>query len=121
MRMKRLRAVKRPRWWLAGAILCFAVVLTVGVSDTFFRESDPWRLIVIWGFGVPSSLIGCWLLSVWRRSYDRARRIEREHCPYCDYDLRATPERCPECGTVAQHLSSPSAASAAGGIARRVR
>ena len=43
-----------------------------------------------------------WLLTRFRR----ARRQRARVCPGCGYDLRASPDRCPECGAENQAIIS---------------
>jgi hypothetical protein len=60
-----------------------------------------WRVLVV-PWWVVVAICGvypaAWALFARRRRRDRRRR-ELGLCPRCGYDLRATPGRCPECGT----------------------
>ncbi|HEY7118308.1 MAG TPA: hypothetical protein VH475_17095 [Tepidisphaeraceae bacterium] len=56
------------------------------------RVSLVWPMLIA-GFGA------AWLL---RQVSRRARPAPTGICRQCGYDLRATPERCPECGTIAK-------------------
>ena len=59
-------------------------------SDEWYVEGDFWLPLVLLMF-LPTT----WL---WIRVV--RRRVARDACPWCGYDLRATPDRCPECGKV---------------------
>jgi hypothetical protein len=44
-------------------------------------------------------LLAAILPYVWWYRRRHPRKLDPGRCPICNYDLRATPDRCPECGT----------------------
>jgi hypothetical protein len=61
------------------------------------------RLMLCWAVGFGTLCI----LSLWLEP-KRARRKEiLDLCRWCRYDLRATPDRCPECGRVPDRQQAP--------------
>jgi hypothetical protein len=61
-----------------------------------------WNLVVpYWMITTLTLIVPAVRAEAWRRDRRRRRRQKRGQCSRCGYDLRATPDRCPECGTAA--------------------
>ena len=68
-----------------------------GQAMTAYGVSAPVRLLLL----VLATMPLGWLAHTARRRARHRRRVTSGLCVRCGYDLRASPERCPECGAQA--------------------
>lgn len=68
--------------------------------DSLRHPIGHWGRIVfpIW---LPATIFALLPLARGALAIRYCRRIRQGNCRFCGYDLRATPDRCPECGTPA--------------------
>ena len=97
------RPARRALLQLAAAILCGAVFVADANDLLVYSSSgrSPSRAETAGKAltSVVAPAVGLLFLLAGARSLLRLRRHRRTGlCPQCDYDLRATPGRCPECG-----------------------
>jgi len=77
--------------------------------------------VSIWPFFVVTAIGTALWLWGWRRRRKILLRLAKGCCGGCGYDLRATPERCPECGLVSTVRSMAVSAMQHGRDAREAR
>jgi hypothetical protein len=90
------------RWRVLGVELVGEAVVRPDYSEDTRAVVLPCWLLVLATALLPGIEAARWVGRLRRRRRDRLRG----RCARCGYDLRATPDRCPECGT-------PSTASSA--------
>jgi len=75
-------------------------VITWGRASLGASEWGMSILLPYWLLACGAAAPGAGLLIIARRLHRRERRRRAGQCVRCGYDLQATPDRCPECGTV---------------------
>jgi len=84
-----------PEWispeWMSNTVIERWKPVRVLTTNAF----GPTATIIVIPLWLPTTIFACFALI---RLPLQRRRVGK--CPACGYDLRATPDRCPECGLI---------------------
>jgi hypothetical protein len=78
--------------------ICHGPIFTFDINSTPTIVGNGLSgFLSYWAALLVFSVLPCWWLVAWQR-HRRRELILAGRCLRCGYDLRATPQRCPECG-----------------------
>jgi hypothetical protein len=100
--LERFSVEVRPR---ALNLLGFGIASTTSADASVDGVAIPYWPLIVASLAPPVLLV--------RRAVRARRRTRMNQCITCGYDLRETPERCPECGASGARLRRQVAASSA--------
>lgn len=99
----RVGVTRRMEVW-AGPMMMFAGTCSISLAAMAFpiyRKTQINIFLAIIAVYAGVGLVSCFLgINMTRHQLLLRRRRRSGACVHCGYDLRATPERCPECGKV---------------------
>lgn len=92
-----------PAWFIGAIVgafmwLCFVILVVVEEKGSDAPIPPDVLLLAAVIIGCVISGVGAFLGSFVGRAIQRGRRERRGLCAKCGYDLRASKDRCPECG-----------------------
>jgi hypothetical protein len=96
-------------WSVVLAILLVAPLVPLAIATSMVLVWHAGFTAMLWRIGLLQWELAAWAVYLaiffltWRTVAKRSlirQRTRAGQCVACGYDTRATPERCPECGTV---------------------
>jgi hypothetical protein len=97
-----------PELWTGDVALPKRILRRIGISYGVLSGGNMqfWDAVIVFPDWLLTSIFAL-LPAIWlAQRYRKLDRRSKGLCQSCGYDLRASPDRCPECGRVPEMLNS---------------